>query len=79
MNRHLLLSTKSRSSPFKKNKQAQALIEYVLLLTFSAAIAIGLFGTFNSAIRTGIKKFNAVLESELRSGEYPEQISQWEN
>ncbi len=79
MRRHLLAVSKSRSSRLKKNQKAQALIEYVLLLAISAGIAVGLSGTFNNFIRKGIRKFNAVLESELRTGEFNENVRSWEN
>ena len=63
----------------KKKQKAQALVEYVLLIMISAGIAVALSATFNNIVRTGIRKFNAVFESELRTGEYRENVGQWEN
>lgn len=79
MRRHLLVVKKSRRTSHLKHQKAQALIEYVLLLTISAGLAVGILSSFNNIIRVGIRSFNAVFESELRTGEFPEHINQWEN
>lgn len=57
------------------------MVEYVLLLCIAASLAIGFNTFFRQAVGFGILRFNAVLESELRSGEFenPSTVGMWEN
>ncbi len=59
----------------KKNNSGQALLEYVLLLSLAAGLAAAINGGFIRIIGTGITSFNAVLENELTSGNFPENAS----
>ncbi len=56
-------------------------MEYTLLLLMAVILAMGFLTTFQSIISKGIFKFNAVLESELRTGEHqnPTPVQIWEN
>jgi hypothetical protein len=65
----------------KKLNSGQALVEYVLVLVISVSIAYGFNSFFRQIIGQGILKFNAVLESELRSSEFrsPEPYQIWSN
>lgn len=71
----------SKFRRLKKSKSGQALIEYSLLVALSVSLAIGFLSTFQNIIETGILSFNAVLESELRTGEFqsPRNVDIWEN
>lgn len=67
---------------FKKKSHlnsGQALLEYVLLLSLVAAIAIGFRSSFGVFMSTGITRFNAQLEKELTSAGFAEAKSLWEN
>ena len=62
-------------------KKGQALVEYVILLSIAATISLTFFATFNRLIQEGIQRFNAVFESELRTGELngTEHLDIWKN
>ena len=73
---------RSKFYRYKKSKSGQALIEYSLLVALSVSLAVGFLSTFQNIIETGILSFNAVLESELRTGEYqnPSNVGgNWDN
>jgi|GEM_PF-1974510 len=57
----------------------QALTEYVLLLVLAAGVSITFFTVFNGFLQNGFTRFNAVLESEIRVGGFPENRVMWEN
>lgn len=70
---------KPRNRRKKKNTSGQALVEYALLLMIAAGLAVGFYRFFFGRMQAGILTFNAVLESELRTGEFPSKIAIWEN
>ncbi len=66
----------------KQNISGQALVEYVLLIAIAVSISVTLLSTFTNLInRQGVPRFNAVLESELRTSSLPrsEHVTLWEN
>ena len=65
----------------KSTNSGQALIEYVLLLSVAVSLALAFTSFFTRAMHSGVLKFNAVLESELRTGEFqnPTNVGTWEN
>ena len=69
----------SKSS--KSTQSGQALIEYVLLLSVAVSLALAFNSFFTRAMHSGVLKFNAVLESELRTGQFetPSNVATWEN
>jgi hypothetical protein len=60
-------------------KSGQALTEYVLLLAVAATLSLGLATSFQRVTQFGFAKFNAVLESELRTGAGEQLVTFWEN
>ena len=64
-----------------KSQSGQALVEYVLLLSIAVSLALAFNSFFTRSMHAGVLKFNAVLESELRTGEFqsPSNVSTWEN
>jgi hypothetical protein len=66
----------------KYNQDGQALIEYVLLIAVIAGMAMSFAAIFSQIINVqGIPRFNAILESELRTTSLPAQqhVKLWEN
>lgn len=50
------------------SKKGQALVEYVLLIGLAASISVAFMMSFKDFMQDGIRKFNAVLERDLRTG-----------
>lgn len=69
-----------QSLKIQSRKSGQALIEYALLISIAASLALAFTGFFTRSIGQGIQRFNAVLESELRSSGYRGAgVEIWEN
>jgi len=49
----------------------QVTVEYILILSFSAIIAIGFFKAINRGFDSGILFFGAELEKDLKTGRMP--------
>ena len=52
----------------KKNQSGQAVVEYVLLLSFALIFALSMMGALNATLRTSMSSFLGILEDELRVG-----------
>jgi hypothetical protein len=70
----------NRASSTNSSRSGQALMEYVLLLSAAALLSVGLATSFQKLTQFGFAKFNAVLESELRTGSFGDRLLRaWEN
>lgn len=66
----------------KNSRRGQAVLEYVLLIVVAVTMSITFMRFFNDLInREGIPRFNAVLESELRTTQLPnnQHLTIWQN
>lgn len=70
---------KIKTKSIKKKQSGQALTEYTVLLVVATMIALALTNSFIRITRTGMSVFAAVLERDLRTGNFPEAVSLWQN
>jgi hypothetical protein len=61
-------SSKYQKLEIRGDESGQALVEYILLVSFSLALAMGLARTLTSSMDNGTLRIGAQLERDLKSG-----------